>query len=55
MLPRNSLVVEGLVTRTVADMALRRNVDIVLVNGRAVRDVVARFVDFLAEFEWSTN
>lgn len=55
MLPRNSLVVEGLVTRTVADMALRRDVDIVLVNGRAVRDVVARFADFLAEFEWSTN
>lgn len=52
LLPRNSVVVGGLVNRTVSDLDLSRSVDVVLVRGRPVRDVVAKFVAFLAAFDW---
>ena len=52
MLPRNSVVVGGLVNRAITDLDLSRSVDIVLVHGRPVRDIVTRFVEFLAAFDW---
>lgn len=55
MLPRNSITTQGLVTRGVADMPLRRAVDFVQVRGRTTRNVVAAFGDFLAGFDWSPD
>jgi len=50
MLPRSSVVVDGIETRALEDLPVTRTVDVAVVRGRAQRAVVSRFVDFLAEF-----
>ncbi len=52
LLPRNSIVAEGIITRPVQDLPVHRSVEIVTVKGRPLRDVVARFVSFTKAFEW---
>lgn len=52
MLPRNSIVVEGLSTRPVNGLPVERTIEIVTVRGRPLRKNVQRFVDFLAEYDW---
>ncbi len=53
MLPKNSIVVEGLATRAVKGLPIeRRIVDIVTVRGRPLRKNIGHFIDFLAEFKW---
>jgi DNA-binding transcriptional LysR family regulator len=52
LLPRNSIVAEGIVTRPVQDLPVHRSVEIVTVKGRPLRDVVQRFVTFAQEYDW---
>jgi DNA-binding transcriptional LysR family regulator len=52
MLPRNSIVVDGLSTRQVNGIPTERTIDIVTVRGRPLRKNVQRFVDFLAGYDW---
>ncbi len=52
LLPRNSIVAEGIVTRPVQDLPVHRSVEIVTVKGRPMRDVVQRFVTFAQEYDW---
>lgn len=50
MLPRNSIVVEGISTRPVTGIPVERTIEIVTVRGRSLRKNVSRFVDFLTGF-----
>ena len=50
MLPRSSVIVDGIQTRPVDDLPVNRTIDVAVVRGRPLRNVVARFVAFLAEF-----
>ncbi len=52
MLPRNSIVVEGISTRPVTGISVDRTIKIVTVRGRSLRKNVRRFVDFLTGFNW---
>ena len=52
MLPRNSIVVEGIATRPVNGLPVERTIEIVTVRGRPLRQNVRRFVDFLAAYNW---
>ncbi|MEM7267718.1 MAG: LysR family transcriptional regulator [Pseudomonadota bacterium] len=52
MLPRNSIVVEGVATRPVEGLRFNRDIQIVTVRGRPQRKVVADFVEFMTAFEW---
>jgi len=52
MLPKNSIVVEGIATRAVKGLPVERTIDIVTVRGRPLRKNIGRFIDFFAEFKW---
>ena len=52
LLPRNSIVAEGIVTIPVTDLPVHRSVEIVTVKGRPLRDVVRRFVKFSRDYAW---
>ena len=52
LLPRNSVIADGVVTRPIRNLPVLRRVDIVTVRGRPMRDVVRRFVEFTAAYDW---
>lgn len=52
MLPRNSIVVEGISTRPVKGLPTERTIEIVTVRGRPLRNVVKRFVDFIGGYDF---
>jgi hypothetical protein len=52
MLPRNSIVVDGISTRTVKGLPTKRTIEIVTVRGRPLRNVVKRFVDFIGAYDF---
>ena len=52
MLPRSSIVVEGVVTRPLKGLPVERTIDIVTVRGRPLRKNTRRFIDFLTTFKW---
>jgi DNA-binding transcriptional LysR family regulator len=53
MLPRNSIVVDGISTRPVKGLPTKRTIEIVTVRGRPLRNVVKRFVDFIGGYDFN--
>ena len=53
LLPRNSIIVEGLSSRPVNGLPSHRTIEVVTVRGRPMTDVVRRFVDFMGGYDWN--
>ncbi len=55
MLPRSSIVVEGISTCTVKGLPTERTIDLVTVRGRPLRNVVKHFVNFIGEYDFKNS
>lgn len=53
LMPSSSVVIDGLVACPLAEMPVKRRIDIVQVHGRPVRPEVQDFVDYLRGLDWA--